>query len=274
MQGAPWRPCCPSIFRLFPQFGISKRHCSSSPPQTRKSLVNRRGHHVENHLEGNLGQLAGPVGKTHCYWHAGSAEGTEILRVGVICVMPRKVKTRLPCWRLRAQCPPRFLTSQLPDLILWQHEGKTGGRTPAASPWLRGSKLFQTHPSSSFPSSPNPNECPPRSHHHIHRRPQRTNPYPLSPTRNKSATPKVDTADSHPKLIVCAPCTPSQWIAHLPAPSTPGLKHHHCDKANFPLLPLLHPRPPRRRFPRSHPQRTHNAPLPTASTTHSTRFFS
>jgi hypothetical protein len=40
----------------------------------------------------------------------------------------------------------------------------------------------------------------------------------LSPTRNKSATPKVDTAHSHPKpLIVCAPCTPSQWIAHLPS---------------------------------------------------------
>jgi hypothetical protein len=219
--------------------------------------------------EGNLGQLAGPRRGTHCHWHGGSAEGTEILRVGVIRVMPRKVKTRLPCWRLRAQCPPRFLTSQLPDLILWQHEGKTGGRTPAASPWLRGSKLFQTRPSSSFPSSPNPTECPPRSHHHIHRRPQRTNPYPLSPTRNKSATPKVDTADSHPKLIVCAPCTPSQWIAHLPSHPRLGQTIITVTKQIFPFYHssiLVH------LVVVSHAA-THNAPLPAAST-HSTRFFS
>jgi len=99
-------------------------------------------------------------------------------------------------------------------------------------------------------------------HHRIHRRRQRTSPCLLSPTRNKSATPKVDTPASRPELIVCAPCTPSQWIARLPEPSTPGQSIITVTKQFFPLhhcFILLHV------VAVSHPA-IDNTLLPTAST--------
>lgn len=165
---------------------------------------------------------------------------------------PKKVKTRLPCWRLRAVSPSVPANkSNRRDLILWQHEGKTGDarRLTMAARAPNFSRPVHDPP---IPPSPNPTECPPRSHHHFHRRPQRTTPCPQSPTRNKSATPKVDTAHSHPKLIVCAPCTPSQWIAHLPEPSTPGQSIITVTKPFFPSTPLIQPPPRRRCFPFNH----------------------
>jgi hypothetical protein len=147
-----------------------------------------------------------------------------------------------------------------PDLILWQHEGKTGGRPPPHH-GCEGSKLFQTRPMILL-SIPPPTQ--PNAHHAsittLHRPPAADSPSPLSPTRNKSATPKVDTAHSHPKTAdcVCAPCTPSQWIARPPSHPRFGhrqsSKHHRRVKAIFLLCHLFRHHPRRLPFHSSHQQ--------------------
>ena len=76
--------------------------------------------------------------------------GTRVLRVGVMSGKPQKNKRD----SLVGDGTPRSPREQvnLPDHILWQHEGKTGGRPPPR-PWLRGDQTFTGH-FNSFPILP------------------------------------------------------------------------------------------------------------------------
>ena len=100
----------------------------------------------------------------------------------------------------------------LPDLGLWQHEGKTLGAR--ASPHgCEATKLFSPMPFSSL-SSHRRSRFPPPSHPtHHHRR-----LHPSPPTRNKSATPKVK-GRFEPQLIAVHPLLTLR--SNLPASGPP-----------------------------------------------------
>lgn len=98
-------------------------------------------------LRGQFGRRAGPLSRTRCHWRTGPAEGTGLLRVGVdYSRVARNSEDETPLLETPRSVPLGSCEQvNCPDLMLWQHEGKTGGRPPPRH-GCEGSKLFQARP--------------------------------------------------------------------------------------------------------------------------------
>ena len=166
MQGAPGRPrsgrselLLNSAFK--PRAGARTGDTTLvSPPPTRKGLANGGAVMLKITCARNLAGVQAPAAERAAIGGPGRLKGTGVLRVRVHNGDAPQMQRRDSLVGDSAQCPPRFLrTSQLPDLILWQHEGETSGRPPPHH-GCEGSKLFQTRPMILLPILPQPNRMP------------------------------------------------------------------------------------------------------------------